>query len=272
MNPDRIYSQYRDDALAMQATAKEYSTFIAMPFANRFSYNSQQIFKEVIQAAATKANELNQAPRKFAVPKRADDGAGTAVVITEAIVTEILYSHLFIADLTFENSGVLLETGVAMGLKPNQQIILITQGDLRDLHFDIRNNKVFSYNPAGALTKIAEAMIAAAKSFEADTEKRIESIKSVLTSDAVHVLHVYGIFQKKNPLQSLCRQLSEQIFGDKNRSDERFEAATRELLEKSLLYTDYKPNAAPGGGDRFGMHATKLGWVVISRMWPELAR
>ena len=267
MNPDRIYSQYREDALAMQATAKEYSTFVAMPFANRFSYHSQQICKEVIQAAAAKANELNQTPRTFAVPRRVDDGAGTAVVITEAILTDILYSHPFIADLTFENPGVVLETGIA-----NQQIILITQGDVRELHFDIRNNKVFSYNRADSVSKIAGAMIAAANSFEANAEKMIESIKMVLTSDAVHVLHAYGSFQKKDAKQSLYRQLAEQIFGDKNRSEERFEAATRELLEKRLLYTDYKPNAAPGGGDRFGMHATNLGWIVIGRMWPEIAR
>lgn len=272
MNPDRIYSQYREDALAAQATAKEYSMFVAMPFANRFSYHSRQIYNEVIQAAAAKANELNQTPRKFAVPRRVDDGAGTAVVITEAIVTDILYSHLFIADLTFENPGVVLETGIAMGLKSNQQIILITQGEVRELHFDIRNNNVFSYNPAEAVTKIADAMIAAAKSFEAEAERMIESIKRVLSSDAIHTLHAYGKFQKENQLQSLYRQLSERIFGDKNRSEERFEAAARELLENRLLYTDYKPNAAPGGGDRFGMHATNLGWVVIGRMWPEVAR
>jgi hypothetical protein len=272
MNPDRIYSQYRDDALATQATATEYSTFVAMPFANRFSYHSQQIYKEVIQAAAERANELNQSRKKFAVPKRVDDGAATAVVITEAIVTDILYSHLFIADLTFENPGVVLETGIAMGLKSNRQIILITQGNVHELHFDIRNNNVFSYNPVNAVAKIADAMIGAAKSFETESEKRIDSIKRVLTSDAVHLLHAYGIFQKEEPKQSLYRQLSERIFGDKNRSDDRFEASARELLENRLLYTDYKPNAAPGGGDRFGMHATYLGWVVIGRMWPELAR
>ena len=48
-------------------------------------------------------------------------------MITEEIVVRILESHLFIADLTFENPGVVLETGIAMGLKSNRQVILITQ-------------------------------------------------------------------------------------------------------------------------------------------------
>src|SRR6185436_3583062 len=103
MNPDLIYSQYRDDALARQATATEYSTFVAMPFRDRFSYRSKQVYAEVIQAAAVNANELKQTPRPFGIPRRIDDGAGTAVVITEAIETEILRSHLFIGDMTFEN-------------------------------------------------------------------------------------------------------------------------------------------------------------------------
>lgn len=41
MNPERIYRQYRDDALAHQLTADKYSTFVAMPFSEHFSYHSQ---------------------------------------------------------------------------------------------------------------------------------------------------------------------------------------------------------------------------------------
>jgi hypothetical protein len=272
MNPDRIYSQYRDDALAALVTAKEYSTFVAMPFGDRFSYRSREIYKDVIQAAATKANELKRTRRPFALPKRVDDGAATAVVITETIVKEILYSHLFVADLTFGNAGVLLETGIAMGLKSNEQIILITQGDVRDLHFDIRNNNVFSYNIKDAVIQIAEAMIAAANSFEKDADRRIESIKNVLTPDAILVLKFYGILQEKNgAAASLFRDSGKNIFVQYGaRCEEIFEAASRELLEQKLLFTEYQPNAVPGA-DMFGMHATKLGCVFIGRMWPELA-
>src|SRR5262249_30716399 len=122
MNPDRIYQQHRDDALEKQITATEYSTFVAMPFADRFSYKSKEIYTKIIQAAAKRANKLGSAKRRFAKPFRIDDVPGTAGVITEGIIVQILESHLFIGDLTFENTGVLLEAGVALGLKPNMQI------------------------------------------------------------------------------------------------------------------------------------------------------
>ena len=271
MNPDRIYSQYRDDALASQATAAEYSTFVAMPFRDRFSYRSKQVYSEVIQAAATKANELAQTPRRFAAPKRIDDGDGTAVVISESIVTEILKSHLFIGDLTFENAGVVLETGIAMGLKPNSQIILITQGELGDLHFDLQNNKVLSYNTGDAVPRIAQAMVAAAKAFEANADLMIESIKKVLTPDAVMMLRAYGGLQKENKSQSLHLDVARVIFGISNREHERFEEASRELLARRLIYTDYRVKAVEAG-DTFGMHATELGWVLIGLMWPEFGK
>lgn len=271
MNPDLIYSQYRDDALARQATAAEYSTFVAMPFRDRFSYRSKQVYAEVIQAAAVKANELKQTPRPFGMPRRIDDGDGTAVVITEAIVTEILRSHFFIGDMTFENPGVVLEVGIAMGLKPNPQIVLITQGDIGDLHFDLQHNKVLSYNPGDAVPKIAQAMIAAAKSFEANVDLMIESIKKVLTPDAVMVLNGYGRMQRVNPAHSIHRQVAGLIFNVAEDPFERLDAACRELLAKRLIYTDYRVKAVEAG-DVFGMHATDLGWVVIGRMWSELAR
>jgi hypothetical protein len=271
MNPDRIYSQYRDDALAKQATASEYATFVAMPFGDRFSYRSKEIYSNVIQAAALEANALNQTPRKFAGPKRVDDCAGTATVITEAIVTEILYSHLFVGDLTFANPGVLLEVGIAMGLKPNAQIVIITQGDLRDLHFDIRNNNILSYNQKDAVSQLASAMIAGAKSFEADADRFIESITKTLTPDAITTLKAYGALQQRNRSQSLHLGIAEMLFSKDSRAAERFEQASRELLSKRLIHTEYKVQAVPGV-DMFGMHATQLGCVVIGRMWPELAK
>jgi len=270
MNPDLIYSQYRDDALAKQATATEYSTFVAMPFRDRFSYRSKQVYVDLIQAAAVKANGLKQTPRPFGVPRRIDEGAGTAVVISEAIVAEILRSHFFVGDLTFENPGVLLEVGIAMGLKPNPQIILITQGEIRDLHFDLQHNKVLSYNPSDAIAKLAEAMIAAAQSFESNVGSMVESIKKVLTPDAVMMLREYGSLQRKNPRLSLVPRVAQLIY-KADRQRERFDEASRELLAKRLIFTDYKVRELDNW-DVFGMHATELGWVVIGRMWPEFAR
>ncbi len=86
--------------------------------------------------------ERDETRRQFSPPRRIDDEPGVAGVVTEDIVVRILESHLFLADLTFENPGVLLEVGVALGLKPNNQIILILQGSPSALHFDIRNNRV----------------------------------------------------------------------------------------------------------------------------------
>src|SRR5262249_16732741 len=117
MNPERIYTQYRDDALAKQANAKDYSIFVAMPFADQFSYRSKEIFARVIKAAAEEANNLEKTARPFREPKRADSDSTGALLITESILTEILYSHVFVGDLTFKNEGVLLESGIAMGLK-----------------------------------------------------------------------------------------------------------------------------------------------------------
>ena len=77
MNPDRIYRQYRDDALAKQITASEYTTFVAMPFDERFSYRSRDIYTDAIQAAIKQANQRCVTPRKFAVAKRVDDHPGT---------------------------------------------------------------------------------------------------------------------------------------------------------------------------------------------------
>jgi hypothetical protein len=265
MNPERIYRQHRDDALAQQITADTYSTFVAMPFGERFSYRSKQIYAEVIQAAAQRASQLGQARRPFSPPRRIDDEPGVAGVITEDIIIKILESHLFLADLTFENPGVLLEVGVALGLKPNSQIILILQGDPGALHFDIRNNRVIRYDRPEAIDSIASA-------FETDCEKYIEAITKTMTSDAILCLNWYGRMCRDNPGQtpSLHRAAMGPYFEGAD-ARIRFGDATRELLERRLLWSDYRVGTIPGG-DAFGMHATELGWRVIEHMWTDLRR
>jgi hypothetical protein len=98
----------------------------------------------------------------------------------------------------------------------------------------------------------------------------VNSITQTLTPDAVIVLNRYGVFRKANPNQSLFLGVAKAVFQDHPRAEERFEAATRELLARRLIYTEYKVKAVPAG-DAFGMHATKLGWLVTTLMWPELA-
>ncbi len=166
MNLDRIYSQYRDDALADQITAKAYSTFVAMPFSERFSYRSRQIYTEVIQTAAIRATGKNFFTFSFLHHEELMKNLGVAGVVTEDIIVQILKSHLFLADLTFENPGVLLEVGIALGLKPNNQIILILQGHPNSLHFDIRNNRVIRYDQEKAVDDIAGALIAGANALK----------------------------------------------------------------------------------------------------------
>ncbi len=130
MNPERIYSQYQENALAKQITSTEYNIFVAMPFQERYSYPSRNIFKNIMNASVLKANSLSGTDRKFSHPLRADDEPGTAGLITEDIIVRILECHIFLADITFQNPGVLLEIGISFGLKPNKQIVLITQDDL----------------------------------------------------------------------------------------------------------------------------------------------
>lgn len=271
MNPDRIYRQYRDEALAKQITASEYSTFVAMPFADRYSYHSKEIYHKVIQAAADCANQKRSMRRRFAQPKRVDEGSGAAIVITEEIVVRILESHLYVADLTFENPGVVLETGIAMGVKSNRQIILITQGDLKDIHFDLRNNNVMTYNYPGSVEQIAEALIAGANAFESDCALYIESVSESLSADATICLNFYGRLYRDDPKKLLHRGWANKIFANTEIAEFRYENATRELLTRRLILTKYMVGASPKG-DAYGMQATDLGWAFIEHMWEDLRR
>lgn len=267
MNPDRIYSNYRDDALAQQIAEKEYRTFVAMPFTNSFSYRFRAILDDVISSAAKIASDLKKVKKPFSTPTIVSDGATGAISITEKIVEEILYSHIFLADLTFNNPGVLLETGIAMGMKPNAQIVLIMQGKYEELHFDIRNNNVFAYNGKDAVNGLAERFISAANAFEQEADRRIRLIQQRLSPDAIALLKAYMHIQKQNSAASLHAGIAGQVMPG-CRAFERFDAAARELLENHLLLTDWQAKIAEGV-DYFGMHATPIGKEFIRHVWGE---
>ena len=127
MNPDRIWRELSNEALAHQVEAKEYGVFVAMPFRNQFSYRSNEVFDEVIRKAVQQAN--GKSPRRCFCdpPIRADKLAPHAGEITEEIVERIMFDHFFIADLTLANHGVLVEVGVALSLKNPCQIVLFTR-------------------------------------------------------------------------------------------------------------------------------------------------
>src|SRR5688572_23615998 len=124
VNPYRIYRDEWAQALGKQATAAAYTCFVALPFREYFSYRSREILAEVIGAAIDEANRRRETPREFAEPVRVDVPGG-ATPITDDIVKGIIESHIFIGDVTFENAGVLLETGIALGTKPADQIIVV---------------------------------------------------------------------------------------------------------------------------------------------------
>ncbi len=118
------------------------------------------------------------------------------MVITEQIISGILESHFFLGDLTSQNAGVIREVGIAFGTKPNRQAILITQGSLSDLHFDLRNNNVISYASDGSVGQIASAFISAAKAFEEQVQHHILLVTRQLSPEAILALNWYGRLQR----------------------------------------------------------------------------
>lgn len=236
MNPHRIIRDEWPQALARQAAAARYATFVAMPFREHFSYRSREIFSKVIGGAVSEANRLAETKRFFAEPERVDIPMGAAV-ITEEIVSKILESHLFIADVTFENPGVLLETGIALATKPNRQIILLTQGSHADLHFDLRNNNVLCYSPDAGVERIAQELIAGARFFEEQINHYILRVKERLSPEALIALKFYAERQRHHAAAALhAQEPGPQFEGPIGIL--RFDSATRELRERDLLYTD----------------------------------
>ena len=193
MNPEIIYTNYRDEALAEKFSASAYSSFVAMPLVDYFSYHPKEVLQKVIREATNSANrERTGKIKEFLPPETALDIPCTANVITEDIVKKILGSHFFIADLTGGNAGVLIETGIAMAFKSNSQIILITQHSLAELHFNIKSNRVIIYNPNGNIDKIKKALLSAAGNLEQDRKKYVTQVSKGLTIDAIRTIHFYA--------------------------------------------------------------------------------
>lgn len=74
-----------------------------MPFTDSFSYRYKQVLEEIIQAAAKRATEIKLGRRPFATPRIVSDGTPGAFAISDKIVEDILYSHLSVGDMTFNN-------------------------------------------------------------------------------------------------------------------------------------------------------------------------
>lgn len=270
MNPYRIYRDEAADALRRQATATHYGSFVAMPFLESDDYRSRRVFETVIAAAVEEANRLGGLPRSFAPARRVDEPKG-AVVITEEIVLGILESHIFIADLTLQNPGVVLETGIALGTKPNRQVVLISQHSPTELHFDLRANHVITYGASGAISEIAVAICSAARHFEEQVKRFLLDVQKRLSPESLAALAWYASIQQKNLHYSLHTGSRGPNFDDSD-GPRRFDAATSELRARDLIWTDYAVGAGPHGNDAFGMHATDFGWMIIESIWPSMRK
>lgn len=274
MNVDQIYQLQRDDAFAAQFSASEYQTFVAMPFSNRGGYPEPRIKKMLLEQVHERANVVLAASpgkRTFAPLRRVDGDPSGAVAITDQIVIDILACHFFLGDLTGCNFGVVLETGIALALKPNGRVLLFTQDDTASLHFNLKVTNVNPYCEDELVEKAACALVGAAGVFEKEADRYIRFLSSQLTSDAILVMNYYGQRWKGwtsgSPQPSIFYKIVEQKEGFTGPAGRvAFHDAVRELSARRLLWTDYKPNASPGA-DAFGFHATKLGWRVIEHLW-----
>lgn len=279
MNPEIIYSNFRDEALSQMFSSDSYSTFVAMPFQGRFSYNPKVILQDVIQKGAAKATaEKNDSLKDFQTPETVQSVAPTANVITEDIVKSILFSTFFLADLTGGNPGVLIETGIAMAFKSNTQIILITQESLEHLHFDIRNNRVINYNPDGNIDQIKEAFLAAAQSFEADRQRYVTQVARSMSTDAIRTLHAYAQWYQngsaKDAQPGLWYPKNMPAFFENSYGHQAlhmFQLTLLELHGKRMVWTDYSTKLDDKKVElhAWATHVTKLGWLLIRHLWPH---
>lgn len=286
MNPEIIYTNYRDEALAGKFSSDAYSTFVAMPLSDRFSYHPKEILEKVLRQAAKLASEERTGDIKpFLPPETALEIPGTANVITEDIVRKILGSHFFVADLTDGNAGVLIETGIAMAFKPNSQIILLTQHSLDELHFDIKENRALTYNPGGNVDKIKEAFLAAAQHIEDDRKKYVTQVSEGLTTDAIRTIHHYamiyqnpemeqgqpGLFARYNEKGELEGNIPPFFKGDyADNAILMFQLAIQELLKKRMLWTHFNSTRTTEGEyHTWASHLTRLGWLLVKNLWPD---
>jgi hypothetical protein len=269
MNVDQIYRFQRDEAFAKQFTAPSYTTFVAMPYGRANGYDADDIYLRLKEGVHQCANDLGQdLPRTFAPLERASEHKGTAVVVTDLITTRILEDHFFVGDLTDNNVGAILEAGIALALKPNRRLVLITQDPHDALHFDLKVTHVSRYKPDTLVELVAQALVEAAGLFEEETRLYITQVSASLTSDAISVLNIYGRLWKERQSSSIFQKVAgklNKVFADTG-GRVIFEQAVRELITHRLLWTDYRSNVARGT-DSFGHHATELGWRVIEHIW-----
>jgi hypothetical protein len=84
--------------------------------------------------------------------------------------------------------AVLVELAVALSLKAPREIVLIAQGDLRALHFNIKDNRVIPYDAQDAVAGIAAALADGTRSFEDLMGHRMSAVRRSLSPHALYLL------------------------------------------------------------------------------------
>jgi hypothetical protein len=264
MNPDRLYRQHRDDALADQAEARAYTVFVAQPFEESRRYSSRRVLGEVIVPAARAANAIAATGlRAFEDPRRVGGPQG-ALELAEEIILHVLRCHIFIADLTLANPNVLLELGVAFGLKPTSQIVLLLDGEPSQLPFDIRGNNVLRYDDvANRVGSIAEALVNAGTAFETEYRRHVADLRRRLSSDAIWFMRHLALHGTVNGDQTPT------VFHGPGDPRLRYALAESELFRTRLVEMNHQPLT---GSESFATSLTHLGCRLIHDTWSELQR
>lgn len=276
MNPDRLYMGMKLDALVDGIVADRYTTFVAMPFRNHFNYISQDVFNRFCEIVESIDHQQHRLEKPFARPIRVDVNPPNAADLTEQIANQIMRSHFFLGDLSFGNHGVLLETGIAMAIKPTESITLISQGSPDDLHFDITVNRVNTYTTFDQARGIIQAsLVAGARDFERRLGRGLFLLRGQMTPEALLLLHIYGEMALNEPAATIHHAFVNNPVWANNYGDDQqirlhfYSEGIRELREKGLIFMDYQPNATDAGLAFYGYKATRFGAEVIRRTWPQ---
>jgi len=278
MEPQELFKDYQQDSIVKLVEANAIETFVAMPF----DENKEKVFQQVIEPAYKKACELmkddRSMTRSLSVPKVVHvEGCGD---IQANMLKQIMDKHIFLADITGHNANVFFELGLAMILKPNNQIIIIRNEPVNKkcgLPFDINTNNVIGYGCLDGyinelrITEIASAMIAAANAFDGNLKIYIEKEKMRLTPTAIKMLNQIGgqtrDCHKNNDNNGWKPEfITEETFKN-DFSKECFQKAAQELLDKRLLVTDWKSEAS--GMHYYGMRLTKFGFYFFANAFKE---
>jgi len=296
MNPPPIIRDYESAAWLEQASRSFWKIFVATPFQSagtkirsvrrhpRFDYLlvRDTILKDSIQSLPV-VSETPESPATPYFRKQdrclhfADGTASGAIPITETIIRDILDSDLVIADATGHNGGAILEAGIALALKDLRTIVVISQDKPKDLHFDLKVNRVVFYSqadPEQARRSISEAITRAASAYVEEWERRLERIRTFLTPEATRALNGYGIMlmqweEKGKPVGlpgMFFEGMPEWFYNSRTLCNQ----VLQELIRARILWIHYAPGARmnpPPPVDRWAAHCTPLGKLFIEHTW-----